>query len=230
MDSASSTRLPLALGACLHMASSSPPAIVDDTGHATPPSLAASPGGGGRFSPRATTPPTSAVYFIEDEIARLRALLIASDSLFSGASTSTPSVAPLTEQEIGRFRCLIAPSSGSSSTGSVGSATDFSGIVRPPSTQAGSFLTLTHVQFWTVTLVLFLVLIPGTVTLRVSGSLTGFTFHPLPPQPVSLCCLVYQLFSAVASSPWSLMWFSSLILGSVSGGVSLDCQGCRLGK
>ncbi|XP_044976128.1 uncharacterized protein LOC123443694 [Hordeum vulgare subsp. vulgare] len=138
MDCSSSTRLPLALGACLHTASSSPPVFADDTGHATPPYLAASTGGGGCFSPRTITPPTSAVYFTEDEIARLRALLLAFDSPLSGVSTLTSSVAPLTEQEIGRFQCLLAPSVASSSTGSVGSATDPSGIVRPPSTHAGS--------------------------------------------------------------------------------------------
>uniref|UniRef100_A0A453NUV9 Uncharacterized protein n=1 Tax=Aegilops tauschii subsp. strangulata TaxID=200361 RepID=A0A453NUV9_AEGTS len=42
MDYASYTRLPLALGACLHVTSSPPSASADDTCHATPPYLSAS--------------------------------------------------------------------------------------------------------------------------------------------------------------------------------------------
>ena len=74
-------------------------------------------------------------------------------------------------------------------------------------------LDFDYVQFWTVTLVLFLVLALGVVTLRVSGSLTGFTFHLLPPQPVSpplLPCLpalfksgiiVWVIYVALVSHP-----------------------------
>ena len=81
IDCASQTRLPLALDACLHTASSPPPAFADNTGHATPPHLAASRGGGGHSSAGATASTTSAMYFIEEEIARLRALLVAFDSI-----------------------------------------------------------------------------------------------------------------------------------------------------
>lgn len=109
IDRALHRPLPLTLVYCLHPASSSPPALADDAGHATPPHLAASTGGGGRFSSDATTAPTSAVYFTAEEIARLRALMIAFDSLLSGASTSTSSVAPLTEQDcvISMLACSI---------------------------------------------------------------------------------------------------------------------------
>ena len=81
---------------------------------------------------------TSVVSFTEQEIMRLHDLLIASGSPFLGAPTSTSIVEPLTEQEIAQLQCLLAASSGSASTGSVGSATNSSGIVRPPSTQAGT--------------------------------------------------------------------------------------------
>ena len=76
--------------------------------------------------------------FTEQEIVRLRDLLAASGSSPSGASKSTTSVELLTEQEITRLQCLLATSPGSSPTGFVGSATDSFGIVRPPSTQAGT--------------------------------------------------------------------------------------------
>ena len=97
VDSASHRRLPLTLGACLHTASSPPPACVDTTGHATPPHLAASTGGGGRFSPGApgaTASTASAVYFTEEEIARLRALLVASDSIVGRIYVDLFSCAP----------------------------------------------------------------------------------------------------------------------------------------
>ena len=134
-------RLPLALGACLHVPSSPSPASTDDVGYAMSPPLAASTGGGGpggRSSPSATASSTSAMYFTEQEIVGLRGLLTASGSSLPGASTSTSSVELLTEQEITRLRCLLAACSGSSPTSSAGSATDSSGIVRPPSTQSGT--------------------------------------------------------------------------------------------
>lgn len=49
------------------------------------------------------------------------------------ASTPTPSAISLTEQDIFCLKCLLA-AMGSSSVGSVGSATDFLGIERPPPT------------------------------------------------------------------------------------------------
>ena len=48
------------------------------------------------------------------------------------------STSSVVEQEIMSLRCLLDAYSGSSPTGSAGSATDSSGIVEPPSTQAGT--------------------------------------------------------------------------------------------
>lgn len=92
IDCALHTHLPLALGACLHAASSPPLASADDTGHGTLPPLAASTGGGGRSSLGVTTLTTSTVSFTEQEIVRLRDLLIAFDSSLPGAPTSTSSI------------------------------------------------------------------------------------------------------------------------------------------
>ena len=103
IDCASHTRLPLALGACLHVPSSPSPASMDDVRYAMSPPLAASTGGGGpggRSSPSATASSTSAMYFTEQEIVGLRGLLTASGSSLPGASTSTSSVEPLTMLEI----------------------------------------------------------------------------------------------------------------------------------
>lgn len=99
------SRSATALGTCLDATSSSPRASADDTGHAPPPHLAA--GVGGNSSPSATTSTTSVVSFTEQEIMRLRDLLIASGSPFLGASTSTSIVEPLTEQEIAQLQCLL---------------------------------------------------------------------------------------------------------------------------
>ncbi|XP_037475943.1 uncharacterized protein LOC119353418 [Triticum dicoccoides] len=79
-------------------------------------------------------PSSSSSASADDDVYAIPSPLAAS----TGASTSTSSVEPLTEQEITRLRYLLAASSGSSPTGSTGSATDSSGNVRPPSTQSGT--------------------------------------------------------------------------------------------
>ena len=87
--------------------------------------------------------PGSAV-FTDEEIVRLHDMLTAFESSTRGASSSASSVVSLIEQEILRLRCLLAAFSDSSPSGSAGSATDPSGIMRPPSTQAGTSSWILH--------------------------------------------------------------------------------------
>ena len=75
----------------------------------------------------------------------------------------------------------------------------------------------------------------GVVSHEPFESSSGVTVPLLPLLPVSLSrYLVYRLFSVTASSSWSSVQLSSLdhhdFLGFISGDVSLDCEGCKLGN
>jgi hypothetical protein len=86
-------------------------------------------------------------------------------------------------------------------------------VVRLLTLVVGSFSTVTLVLIRTITQMHDLSLALDAITPRSSRRLIGFTFPLLTPPPVSLPLLVYRLF--VASSSWSLMCISSVILSSM---------------
>lgn len=138
IDDASHRCLSSTFAAGMPMASSPPSAFAEDVDPAIPRSLLAFSGVGGQSTVDATMSAVSAVSFTEQEIVRLRDLLTAFESSLWDASSSTSSVEPLTEHDITRLRGLLVAFSDSSPTGSAGSDIDSSGIMRPPSTQAGT--------------------------------------------------------------------------------------------
>jgi hypothetical protein len=74
----------------------------------------------------------------------------------------------------------------------------------------------------------------GAMTPRVFGSPTGFVFLVLPPHPLIDTLLLLPLPPPFITGIIGLviLWFSFIVLSSTrsSRDVSLQCQGCRLGK